>query len=364
MGAPKHMNIDRLSGDFTIPKSAWIVSYADIMTIILTFFILLLSISTIAQTKYELIVQAFTGDKAGNLMEVQEQIKEVIEEQGLAGEVETRLDLDGLKVSFSNALLFNSGDADLREQASAALSPIRDHLARSLGDHYGMIIEGYTDDVPISGARFQSNWELSTSRAIRVKDLLVSGGIDPRRVSVQGFADTRPATEVDLTSDEEKATLSPEALEEARAKSRRVVLRIDALHPALLKRVMDKGGWRESRAPSPAAPSPAAPSPAALSPAAPSPAAPSPAAPSPAAPSPAAPSPFEPFEPGAPPPAPARAAPGASAPAQPPKRATSAARKAPKRQQPERRAAPTTQQPPPRQSPAASPKIRAKGAQP
>lgn len=334
MGAPKHMNIDRLSGDFTIPKSAWIVSYADIMTIILTFFILLLSISTIAQTKYELIVQAFTGDKAGNLMEVQEQIKEVIEEQGLAGEVETRLDLDGLKVSFSNALLFNSGDADLREQASAALSPIRDHLARSLGDHYGMIIEGYTDDVPISGARFQSNWELSTSRAIRVKDLLVSGGIDPRRVSVQGFADTRPATEVDLTSDEEKATLSPEALEEARAKSRRVVLRIDALHPALLKRVMDKGGWRESRAPSPAAPSPAAPSP------------------------------FEPFEPGAPPPAPARAAPGASAPAQPPKRATSAARKAPKRQQPERRAAPTTQQPPPRQSPAASPKIRAKGAQP
>jgi len=334
VGAPKHMNIDRLSGDFTIPKSAWIVSYADIMTIILTFFILLLSISTIAQTKYELIVQAFTGDKAGNLMEVQEQIKEVIEEQGLAGEVETRLDLDGLKVSFSNALLFNSGDADLREQASAALSPIRDHLARSLGDHYGMIIEGYTDDVPISGARFQSNWELSTSRAIRVKDLLVSGGIDPRRVSVQGFADTRPATEVDLTSDEEKATLSPEALEEARAKSRRVVLRIDALHPALLKRVMDKGGWRESRAPSPAAPSPAAPSP------------------------------FEPFEPGAPPPAPARAAPGASAPAQPPKRATSAARKAPKRQQPERRAAPTTQQPPPRQSPAASPKIRAKGAQP
>ncbi len=42
MSTPKHMSIDRLSGDFTIPKSSWIVSYADIMTIILTFFILLL----------------------------------------------------------------------------------------------------------------------------------------------------------------------------------------------------------------------------------------------------------------------------------------------------------------------------------
>jgi chemotaxis protein MotB len=249
MSPPKHMNIDRFNGDFTIPKSAWIVSYADIVTIILTFFILLLSISTIAQTKYELVVQAFTGEKAGNLMDVQEQIKEVIEEQGLAGEVETRLELDGLKVSFSNALLFNSGDADLREQAHAALKPIRDHLVQSLGDRYGMIIEGYTDDVPISNARFRSNWELSTSRAISVKDLLVEGGLDARRISVQGFADTRPASEVDLTSEAEKVALTPEALEEARSKSRRVVLRIDALNPQLLKRVMERGGWRESGAP-------------------------------------------------------------------------------------------------------------------
>ena len=108
------LDANRFASTFEIPTSSWIVSYSDIMTIILTFFILLLSISTIAQTKYELIVQAFTGEKAGNLTEVEQEIKEVIEEQGLSGEVKTKLDMDGLKVSFSNALLFASGEAKLR----------------------------------------------------------------------------------------------------------------------------------------------------------------------------------------------------------------------------------------------------------
>lgn len=241
----QHMNIDRLSSDFEIPKSTWIVTYADIMTIILTFFILLLSMSTIAQTKYEMLVQAFTGDKAGNLMEVEEQIKEVIEEQGLAGEVETKLDMEGLKVSFSNALLFSSGDATLTSKAYGALNPIKAHLVKKLGDAYGVIIEGYTDDVPISNARFASNWELSTSRAISVMNLMIEGGLDRRRVSVQGFAETRSATDVDLTSVQAREELAPEALEEARAANRRVVLRIDALNPELLREVMARGGWRQ-----------------------------------------------------------------------------------------------------------------------
>lgn len=240
------LDADRFSSSFEIPTSSWIVSYSDIMTIILTFFILLLSISTIAQTKYELIVQAFTGEKAGNLTEVEQEIKEVIEEQGLSGEVETKLDMDGLQVSFSNALLFSSGEAKLRDRAESVLSPISDHLVHTLGPQYGIIVEGYTDDVPISNSRFASNWELSTSRAIVVREAIAAAGLDPRRVSVQGYADTRAATDVDLTQEEERSALDPAMLEEARAANRRVVLRIDALPPALLKRIHDRGGWRDA----------------------------------------------------------------------------------------------------------------------
>ena len=243
------LDIDRFKSEFNIPTSSWIVSYSDIMTIILTFFILLLSISTIAQTKYELIVQAFTGEKAGNLTEVEREIDQVIEEQGLEAEVETLLDMDGLKISFSNALLFASGEADLKESARAVLDPISDHLVNRLGDQYGMIIEGYTDDVPISNGRFASNWELSTSRAITVRGVIADAGLDERRISVQGFASTRSATEVDLTSQSERAALSPQQLSIARAANRRVVIRIDALSPELLKRVRERGGWRETSNP-------------------------------------------------------------------------------------------------------------------
>lgn len=239
------MDADRFSSEFEIPTSSWIVSYSDIMTIILTFFILLLSISTIAQTKYEMIVQAFTGEKAGNLMEVEQEIKEVIEEQGLSGEVKTKLDMNGLKVSFSNALLFASGEAKLRNSARQVLAPISTHLVKKLGVQYGIIIEGYTDDVPISNGKFASNWELSTSRAITVREVIANAGLDSRRISVQGFADTRAATEVDLSLESERKNLSPQELEEARSANRRVVLRIDALPSELLKRIQAQGGWRE-----------------------------------------------------------------------------------------------------------------------
>lgn len=242
----RQMDVDRFESEFKIPTSSWIVSYSDIMTIILTFFILLLSISTIAQTKYELIVQAFTGEKAGNLTEVEREIDKVIEEQGLEAEVETQLDMDGLKVSFSNALLFSSGDAKLKTSARSVLDPISRHLVIKLGDQYGIIIEGYTDDVPISNGAYASNWELSTSRAITVRDVLAQAGLDERRVSVQGFADTRAATDVDLTSPEERERLSSDELNAARASNRRVVLRIDALPAELLKRVQARGGWRDT----------------------------------------------------------------------------------------------------------------------
>lgn len=244
--AQRPLDADRFSSSFVIPTSSWIVSYSDIMTIILTFFILLLSISTIAQTKYELIVQAFTGEKAGNLTEVEQEIKEVIEEQGLSGEVKTRLDMDGLKVSFSNALLFASGEAKLRNSAYKALTPISHHLVSKLGPQYGIIVEGYTDDVPINNGTFASNWELSTSRAITVREVIAEVGLDPRRISVQGYADTRAATDIDLSLKNMRAALSTEELAQARAANRRVVLRIDALPPELLKRVHEHGGWQET----------------------------------------------------------------------------------------------------------------------
>ncbi|MFP4599692.1 MAG: flagellar motor protein MotB [Persicimonas sp.] len=218
-----------ISFDASSNRFGWIVSYADIMTIILTFFVLLLSIATITQNKFDMLVESFTGRKIGNLQEVKEEIDEVVEFQALAGQISTRIDEDGLKVEFANALLFDSGEATLHDQAAEVLEPIGQHLVEDLEPHYGVTIEGYTDDVPIANGRFNSNWELASSRAIDVMKRLRQAGMDSERMSIQGFADTRSATGVDLRDPEQVEELSAEELEQIRAANRRVVLRIHPL---------------------------------------------------------------------------------------------------------------------------------------
>ncbi len=221
------------------PRVAWMVTYADMMTIILTFMILLLSISTIAQTKYEVIVEQFTGERVGNLHDVQEAIDEIIAAAELDSDVDTDLDDDGLTVEFSDALLFPTGSDELRDEALPVFEPIRVHLAEELDPHYGIIVEGYTDDVPIHSGRFASNWELSAARAIHVKERLEDAGVDPRRLSIEGYADTRPATDVDLLHEETVAELDDDKLEEVRSANRRVVIRIDTMPAERIEQLME-----------------------------------------------------------------------------------------------------------------------------
>jgi hypothetical protein len=117
--------------------------------------------------------------------------------------------------------------------------PIADHLVDDLEPAYGVTIEGYTDDVPIENDKFESNWELSTSRAINVMERLAREGFDRRRMSVQGFADTRAATDVPLYDEEAIEDMPDEKLEELRAKNRRVVLRIDRLDRDVVQDLVD-----------------------------------------------------------------------------------------------------------------------------
>lgn len=244
----EHIGVNHFS---TSPKSSkgmgWIVSYADLMTIILTFMILLLSISTIAQTKYDLMVQSLTGRKVGNLQEVKTKIDQVIQTEALNGEVKTNIDDRGLTIEFSNSLLFLSGDAALTEKASEVFAPIGKHLVQDLENVYGLIIEGYTDDIPISNTIYQSNWELSTSRAIHVMERLHKAGLASNRMSVQGFSDTRSATDVDLHDEEAVAKLSTDELKKARSANRRVVIRIDKLHEEILKKIVKSDTQLEMR---------------------------------------------------------------------------------------------------------------------
>ena len=200
-------------------RLAWVISYADIMSIILTFFILILSISRVSSTRYEALTRAFGQSENTSLEDVQGELEEVIEQMGIEHHVRTRLDEDGLSVELANSVLFASGEAELTPEAQELLSPIGERMAASLDERYDVVVEGYTDDVPIHNRRYQSNWELSTSRAIYVMEQLVRAGLGRERLSVQGFADTRAQAAERVESGET-------SLDDARAEDRRVVLRV------------------------------------------------------------------------------------------------------------------------------------------
>jgi chemotaxis protein MotB len=118
-------------------------------------------------------------------------ITEALAKQGLAGAVQFQeIDQRGLVVNIvTDRMLFDLGQATLRPQGGKVLDAMAPAL-KSLPN--ALVIEGHTDNQPISDSRFASNWELSTQRATTVLRHLLANGIDPAKVVAAGYADQRP----------------------------------------------------------------------------------------------------------------------------------------------------------------------------
>ncbi len=190
----------------------WLISYADLLTLLIGFFVLLLAVSPIKAAQFERMAASISGGAPAPLEELKEKVDEFITQEGLQQQVLTREEADGLAIEFKDALLFDSGSADIRPEGSRAVASIA-RMLQTLPKR-AVSIEGYTDDVPIRTPRFASNWELSSQRAINVRTALEQGGVSRERMSVRGFADTR---RLDVQG-------SPEA---QRAANRRVVIRVE-----------------------------------------------------------------------------------------------------------------------------------------
>lgn len=138
------------------------------------------------------ISQAAARQDAENLHHIQQQVQQYAAEHGFASEVRTTINQRGLIVRLlTDKVLFDSGDAVLRPAGEPLLVEIAHLLTRA--DIVNPIrVEGNTDDVPIHSAVFPSNWELSTARANAVLEFLLSRHVKPGRLSVGGFGQQNP----------------------------------------------------------------------------------------------------------------------------------------------------------------------------
>ncbi|MES1254640.1 MAG: flagellar motor protein MotB [Acidobacteriota bacterium] len=209
------------------PQDRWLLSYADFITVLFAFFTALYASSTVDANKMAIVAdglqRAFdAGDSRtrsgqgvlpGNRglitpgsNDPKEQILRRLAKEIQSGQLELSEDGRGLVLSLPQATAFPVGGTTLSPQTAQAIS----HLASILdGIPNTVRVEGHTDDVPIHTARFTSNWELSTDRAVRVVEYLIEQGhVPPERLSAAGYSAYHPRV--------------PNDSETARAKNRRV----------------------------------------------------------------------------------------------------------------------------------------------
>lgn len=186
--------VDDGSGD-------WILTYADMMTLLMTFFIFLLSISSPDPKKYQEMMRqvgealgagegAFEAVEEETLESVMEKIETYIESENLTEDIFLTRDSRGVVIYTGSEIAFESGETELLEETEIFLKNLSKILNKS---SYKIVIESHTDDVPFRSEKFPSNWELSANRAgAVVRYLINTGNISPSRLIPSGYAGFKP----------------------------------------------------------------------------------------------------------------------------------------------------------------------------
>ncbi len=199
----------------------WVISYADLVTLLLGFFIILFASAQIDQDKYHELSfafkQAFNVDvRAGadgsspvfgggigvvpggnftsqaqpDVKSIRTTFDEQLLESGLTSNaVDVLRDGQGVVIRVSDRLLFSSASAELNQEAKPLLRVVAGVLR---GINSEVRVEGHTDNVPVASDRYPTNWELSSARATTVLRFLADEGIEPRRMVAAGYAEFRP----------------------------------------------------------------------------------------------------------------------------------------------------------------------------
>jgi len=204
------------------PTDLWLISYSDMLTLLLAFFVLLLSVAKVGKRDFERLSaairkQPLTEDQLNNLSN---QLAEWVKREHLQDRIVTSRDADGLRVQFANTVLFDSGKASINPAGVVVMDKFI-VMFRGIDRTYHVTVEGYSDDVPINNPQFRSNWALSSARAVEVLQRFIDNGITKERLNVQAFADTRPvdaAPPAGLSTTEQTSFI--------RSLNRRVIVRV------------------------------------------------------------------------------------------------------------------------------------------
>lgn len=218
----------------------WLISYADFVTLLFGFFVVMYSISSVNEGKYRVLSDALdeafskhdvaeTSDQLiekgqrpttiqpiqldhlmteqqkreeqlsveiqeerRRLKQISEQFEEILEPYIAQELVEIKRDDFWLELEMKSGMLFSSGEAELSKTAIPLLKKIAEILRQT---HNVLHVEGHTDNIPIDTVEFPSNWDLSSARASSVVKEFVNDGINPKRMAAVGYGEFHPVAD-------------------------------------------------------------------------------------------------------------------------------------------------------------------------
>ncbi|MEG6521240.1 flagellar motor protein MotB [Desulfotomaculum sp. 1211_IL3151] len=200
----------------------WLITYADLITLLLIFFVVMYTLSKIDANKYHAIASSLAKTMGGSssimesagpsmvpgvsenkelstaieeieqqqLEKIRQQIDQYVKENGLAGKVSVDIEERGVVISFQDVVLFPLGSAEITNNSREIVDKVGGILNQTT--NY-IRVEGHTDNLPIRTSKFPSNWELSLARSASVVHRLINDSkIPPGRLSASGYGEYRP----------------------------------------------------------------------------------------------------------------------------------------------------------------------------
>ncbi|RJQ30992.1 MAG: chemotaxis protein MotB [Peptococcaceae bacterium] len=199
----------------------WLLTYADLITLLMIFFVVMYALSNVDATKFKAIAETLSkalggsggavlnspgpsivvgqsgevnikdqADEIKQMEQIKQELMAFIQENNLSAQVSVVSEERGLVVSFQTPVLFALGSADLVPSAAVMIRKVGKIL---IGTQNYIRVEGHTDNLPINTSKYPSNWELSSARATKVVQELIKGiAFPPERLSATGYGEYRP----------------------------------------------------------------------------------------------------------------------------------------------------------------------------
>jgi chemotaxis protein MotB len=203
----------------------WLVSYADMMTLLFGFFVLMYTFEVAKNAGVENVVKMrkeiatfFGGEYVAPLEFLAEEFRKAIKDKEISKELDIQVVPEGLEISVESRTVFERGSAKLTAEAQSVIETLADLLIKR-GEIKNLVVEGHTDDLPVSKASpYKSNWTLSGARATGVVELFANKGFDPKKMYGVAFGESRPKA----PNRDEKGRVIPKN----QAKNRRIMIKV------------------------------------------------------------------------------------------------------------------------------------------